>query len=72
MDQMAANGVDIVIDDVYSLSFESNSIDAVVSSSCFEHAEFFRMLFNEASRLLKPRGICTSVRPRTGRFIGTW
>jgi hypothetical protein len=31
--------------------------DVIVSSSCFEHSEFFWLLFNESLRILKPNGL---------------
>ena len=57
VDFAEAKGVDVVITDPYSLPFEDESVDAVVSSSCFEHSEFFWLLFNEALRILKPNGL---------------
>ena len=42
---MAGKGVDIVLEDPYCLPFADNSVDVVVSSSCFEQAEFFWLLF---------------------------
>jgi len=50
-------GVDIVLEDPYSLPFNDNSVDVVVSSSCFEHSEFFWLTFNEILRILKPKGL---------------
>jgi ubiquinone/menaquinone biosynthesis C-methylase UbiE len=41
VDFEAANGVDVVLTDANVLPFDNDSIDVVVSSSCFEHAEFF-------------------------------
>jgi SAM-dependent methyltransferase len=58
VDMELAKGVDIVIEDPYKLPFEDNSIDAVVSSSCFEHSEMFWVLFLEIMRVLKPNGLC--------------
>ena len=46
VDFAKGSGVDIVIEDPYSLPFETNSVDVCVSSSCFEHSEFFWLLFN--------------------------
>jgi ubiquinone/menaquinone biosynthesis C-methylase UbiE len=58
VDMEAAKGVDIVLSDPYKLPFADNSIDAIVSSSCFEHSEMFWVLFLEMMRILKPDGLC--------------
>jgi SAM-dependent methyltransferase len=68
VDFMQAKGVDVVITDPYSLPFENESVDAVVSSSCFEHSEFFWLLFNEALRILKPTGLLYVNAPSNGSF----
>jgi SAM-dependent methyltransferase len=57
VDFAVGKGVDVVITDPYSLPFEENSFDVCVSSSCFEHSEFFWLLFNEIIRILKPNGV---------------
>jgi len=68
VDFQSANGVDIVLDDPYSLPFESNSIDIVLSSSCFEHSEMFWLVFLEVMRILKPTGIFYLNAPSAGDF----
>ena len=45
LDFEEAKGVDIVIQDPYSFPFDDQSIDIVVSSSCFEHSEMFWLVF---------------------------
>src|SRR5262245_50561319 len=57
VDFAAGQGVDIVIQDPYKLPFDAASVDVVVSSSCFEHSEFFWVLFLELLRVLKPAGL---------------
>ncbi len=57
VDFATGKGVDVVITDPYSLPFKDNSVDFCVSSSCFEHSEFFWLLFNEIMRILSPNGI---------------
>lgn len=57
VDIAEGKGVDIIINDPYSLPFENESIDVVVTSSCFEHCEFFWLAFTEALRILKPDGL---------------
>lgn len=68
VDFMQANGVDIVLEDPYTLPFADNSIDAVVSSSCFEHSEMFWILFLEVIRILKPNGLFYLNAPSNGSF----
>ncbi|SDT01081.1 Lipopolysaccharide biosynthesis protein [Pseudomonas asplenii] len=57
VDCVAGEGVDIVLEDAYRLPFAEQSIDIVVCSSVFEHAEFFWELFIEIIRVLKPDGL---------------
>lgn len=68
VDFIDAKGVDVVITDPYSLPFENESVDVVVSSSCFEHSEFFWLLFNELLRILKPTGLIYINVPSNGDF----
>jgi glycosyltransferase involved in cell wall biosynthesis len=60
--------VDVVITDPYNLPLESNSVDVVVCSSCFEHSEFFWLLFIEIQRILKPDGLFYLNVPSNGVF----
>jgi SAM-dependent methyltransferase len=62
------NGVDIVLDDPYVLPFEDNSIDYVISSSCFEHIDFFWLTYLEIMRVLKPNGLFYLNAPSNGDF----
>lgn len=68
VDFVEAKGVDVVITDPYSLPFEDESVDVVVSNSCFEHSEFFWLLFNETLRILKPTGLLYINAPSNGSF----
>jgi SAM-dependent methyltransferase len=68
VDFVRGKGVDIVLDDPYSLPFEDSSIDVCVCSSCFEHSEFFWLLFNEMIRILKPDGVLYINVPSNGAF----
>jgi SAM-dependent methyltransferase len=67
-DFVKGKGVDVILDDPYVLPFEDGSIDVVVSSSCFEHSEFFWLLFNEALRVLKPTGLLYINAPSNGAY----
>jgi SAM-dependent methyltransferase len=62
------NGVDIVIRDPYRMPFPDVSTDVVVSSSCFEHSEFFWLTFLEVMRILKDDGIFYLNAPSNGVF----
>lgn len=67
IDFVNGNGVDIIITDPYSLPFENESVDVIVSSSCFEHSEFFWLIFNESLRILKPTGLLYINVPSNGQ-----
>lgn len=58
--------VDIVLEDPYKLPLADNSVDIVVSGQAFEHVEFFWLLFQEMTRILKPDGIIILIAPSAG------
>jgi SAM-dependent methyltransferase len=60
-------GVDLVALDPHVIPLESEWADACISSSCFEHAEFFWLTFLEALRILKPGGLLYLNVPSNGR-----
>lgn len=66
VDTCAANGVDIVLDDFYTLPFEEDSVDVVVCSSTFEHTQLFWVMFLEILRILKPNGLFYVNAPANG------
>jgi SAM-dependent methyltransferase len=68
VDFAQAKGVDIVLEDPYKLPFEDESVDVVLSSSCFEHSEMFWLVFLEILRVLKPNGLFYLNAPSTGSF----
>ena len=68
VDMEQGPGVDVVLENAYQLPFEDASVDCVVSSSCFEHAEFFWSLFLEIIRVLKPDGLFYLCAPSAGAF----
>lgn len=68
LDFEKAAGVDVVLTDPYKYPIEDNSVDIVVSSSCFEHAEFFWLSFLEIMRILKPTGLFYLNVPSSGGF----
>lgn len=68
VDFAAGKGVDVILTNPYKLPFNDNSADVVVSSSCFEHSEFFWMSFLEVIRILKPSGVFYLNAPSNGVF----
>ena len=68
VDFVFGKGVDVVADDPYSLPFEDGIADVVVSSSCFEHAEFFWLSFVEMCRIAKPDSLIYISAPSNGRI----
>ena len=68
VDFVEGKGVDIVLQDPYSLPFESESADIILSSSCFEHSEMFWLSFIEIMRVLKPSGLFYLNAPSNGSF----
>lgn len=63
-----AKGVDVVLNDPYSLPFDNESVDVVVGSSCFEHSEMFWLLFAEILRVLRPGGLFYLNAPSNGGY----
>jgi SAM-dependent methyltransferase len=68
VDFARGKGVDIVLEDPYQLPFDDHSVDAVLSSSCFEHSEMFWVLFLEILRILKADGLFYLNVPSNGDF----
>jgi len=68
VDFVEGKGVDIVLSDPYTLPFESESIDIILTSSCFEHSEMFWLVFLEILRILKPKGLCYLNAPSNGNI----
>lgn len=68
VDFVAGQGVDVVLDDPYTLPFDDQSVDVIVSSSVFEHSEMFWVLFLELLRILKPAGLLYLNVPSNGHY----
>jgi len=66
VDFVDGKGVDVILTDPYQLPFESESVDAIVCSSVFEHSEFFWLLFVECLRIVKPNGLIYINAPSDG------
>jgi len=62
--------VDVVLEDPYRLPFPDDHADAIVTSSCFEHSEFFWLTFVECARVLKPGGLMYLNAPSNGPVHG--
>lgn len=54
--------------DPYNLPYADASMDIVVSTSVFEHDDFFWLSFNEIMRILKPHGVFLLMAPSQGSF----
>lgn len=70
VDFVAGNGVDIILEDPYKLPFADESLDILVCSSCFEHSQFFWLVFLEMLRVLKPQGLLYLNVPSNGSVHG--
>lgn len=71
VDFVAGRGVDVILTDPYVLPFEDDSFDVCVTSSCFEHSEFFWVLFLEIVRIVRPGGLVYINVPSNG-FVHQW
>jgi SAM-dependent methyltransferase len=60
--------VDIVIRPGDKLPFEANSIDMVISTSCFEHDPCFWLTFKDMTRIIKDDGYIYVNAPATGSY----
>jgi len=67
-DYVEGPGVDHVISHPYQLPIEDNTVDVMISSSCYEHSSMFWMNFLEAMRVLKPSGVYYMQAPSNGEF----
>lgn len=68
LDFVHGKGVDVVITDPYQMPLGDNTVEVCVCSSCFEHSEFFWLLFNDIQRFLKPGGLLYLNVPSNGPF----
>ena len=59
-------GVDIVLNDPYTLPFESGSVDLIISGQMLEHCAKFWQTFTEIHRVLSPGGVCIMIAPSAG------
>ena len=62
----ASDAVDMVLDDPYKIPCKDSSIDILISGQAFEHVEFFWLLFEEMSRVIKDDGWIFLIAPSAG------
>lgn len=68
VDFVNGNGVDVILEDPYSLPFADGVADVVLASSVFEHSSFFWILYLEIMRIVKPGGLFYLNVPSNGPF----
>lgn len=68
LDFEQGKNVDMILKSSYELPFADNSIDFAISTSCFEHSEFFWLSFKEIFRVLKSSGLFYVNAPSNGTF----
>ncbi len=68
VDLAPGKGVDVVLADPDHFPFEDRSFDAIVSTSCFEHAEFFWLTVLECARVLAHGGYLYLNAPSNGMY----
>ena len=69
VDMNAGPNVDVVCTN-RTTPFDSKSVDAVVSTSCFEHDSCFWMTFLEMCRIVRPGGLIYINAPSSGPYHG--
>ena len=60
--------VDIVVNPSEKMPFEDESVDLIISTSCFEHDPCFWMTFKEMCRIIKPNGYIYVNAPSSGPY----
>ena len=68
VDLAAGPGVDIVLDDPNALPFKTGRFDAVITTSCFEHAQMFWLIFLEMARVTRRGGYIYINAPSNGVY----
>lgn len=70
VDMEEHESVDIVVKPGDPLPFENESVDIVVSTSCFEHDPCFWLTFREMTRIVKKTGYIYINAPTSGPYHG--
>lgn len=65
-DLEAGPGVDVVLQDAYSIPVGDGSVDVVMSGQMLEHCAHFWRVFTEIARVLKPGGLAFINAPSAG------
>lgn len=68
VDMSPHSSVDIVTPPGEKLPFEDESVDLIVSTSCFEHDPCFWLTFKEMTRIIKPSGYIYINAPTQGPY----
>ena len=68
LDCETGDGVDVVMSDPYKIPYPNDFADFCVSTSCFEHVDFFWELFLEMVRIVKPGGFIYINAPSAGPY----
>ena len=68
VDMEADLSVDVVVPPGERLPFDDESVDLVVSTSCFEHDPCFWLTFKEMTRIIKPSGYIYINAPTSGPY----
>ena len=68
IDMVEHPSVDIVVKPGEKLPFDDNSIDLIVSTSCFEHDPCFWLTFRDMTRIIKTDGFIYINAPTTGVY----
>jgi SAM-dependent methyltransferase len=66
VDLESGKGVDLVLADPYKLPFADKSFDIILTTSVFEHSDFFWLLFEEIVRVSSPDGFIYINSPSNG------
>jgi SAM-dependent methyltransferase len=70
VDMEEHESVDVVVKPGEKLPFEDESIDLIVSTSCFEHDPCFWLTFREMTRIIKKDGFIYVNAPTSGQYHG--
>lgn len=68
VDMEEHSSVDIVVKPTEKLPFNNESVDLIISSSCFEHDPCFWITFREMTRIIKKNGFIYVNAPKNGAY----
>jgi len=68
LDQETGPNVDVVLSDPYKFPFPDGTANVVISTSVFEHVEFFWVLYLEILRILAEDGLFLMIAPSRGPY----